>query len=58
MKLVFFVSNFLFLYMLFYVIVCYNKGKEGTPMNLHISKEPLINTLTNIPNYHHQPIWG
>ena len=24
--------------MLFYVIVWYNKGKEGFPMNLHISK--------------------
>ena len=31
-------SIFLFLYLLFYVIVLYNKGKEAFSMNLHITK--------------------
>ena len=37
-KPAFFVSIFLLLYMLFSVIVWYNKGKEVLHMNLHISK--------------------
>ena len=31
-------SNFMFLGLLFYVIVCYNKNQEGYAMNLHITK--------------------
>lgn len=37
-KPAFFMSNFLFLYMLFYVIVLYNKDHGDVSMNLHITK--------------------